>query len=293
MTNMLRRKLRSKSGASMILALVFLLFCSFVGGSVLTSATANAYRLEHLSDQQDFLNQRSAALLVSDLMQQENEEFLQLKVTDAVHNIQEVTVGNGGVVTLTGKSTKQRVITFEVFTNDSTINPMQQLMLETSVWRYLREYASGQQYTDNIVLYNFPNDLDNKSDFLFQYPVPQTESDDYKIEGSLNVTATSVSEGVTIPNYEARFSVGRESDIYDFYVDFGEASLMKLTMRASNGTTNPITVEGAPAEYNGGTLKNDADGTEYKPANVLITTTSTQTTISWRDPLIEKGGAGA
>ncbi len=292
MTNMLRRKLRSKTGASMILALVFLLFCSFVGGSVLTSATANAYRLEHLSDQQDFLNQRSAALLVSDLMQQENEEFLQLKVTDAMQTIHEMRkVNEGGAFAETDKVMNKRIITFEVFTNDSTINPMQQLMLETSVWRYLREYASGQQYTGNIVLYNFPNGLDGTDKFLFQYPESnlQMESDDYKIEGTLNVNATSAAEGITIPNYEARFSVGRESDIYDFYVDFGELSLMKMTMRASSGTTSPITIMGTPIE---GTGTDPVKG-EFTTGYIRITTTSTQTTISWRDPLIEKGGAGA
>ena len=69
MMSKLQRKLRSRTGASMILALLFLMFCSFVGSSVLVSATANAYRVKLYGEQQDFLDQRSAALLLSDELQ--------------------------------------------------------------------------------------------------------------------------------------------------------------------------------------------------------------------------------
>ena len=62
----IKKKLRSRLGASLILAMVFMLFCSFVGGSVLASATANAQRVAQLAEQQDFLLERSAALLASD-----------------------------------------------------------------------------------------------------------------------------------------------------------------------------------------------------------------------------------
>ena len=59
--NNLKRTLRSSRGASMILALVFLMFSVFVGGSVLAVATANSARIQHQTDtQQQFLRQRSA-----------------------------------------------------------------------------------------------------------------------------------------------------------------------------------------------------------------------------------------
>ena len=48
--NKILRKLRSKAGESMILAMVFMLFCSFVGGSVLASATANAQRVAQAAE---------------------------------------------------------------------------------------------------------------------------------------------------------------------------------------------------------------------------------------------------
>ena len=65
-------KLRSNSGASMVIALVFMMFCLFVGGSVLAAATANGSRVEHLSDQQDYLDQRSAAMLIADELRANN-----------------------------------------------------------------------------------------------------------------------------------------------------------------------------------------------------------------------------
>ena len=60
------RKLRSKSGATMLIAILFMMFCLFVGGSVLAAASANGYRVAHMADQQDFLSQRSAAILIAD-----------------------------------------------------------------------------------------------------------------------------------------------------------------------------------------------------------------------------------
>jgi len=48
----------------MLIALVFMLFCVFVGGSVLAAATANGARLKQSAqEEQDYLSARSAALL--------------------------------------------------------------------------------------------------------------------------------------------------------------------------------------------------------------------------------------
>ena len=63
------KKLRQSKGASLIIALVFMLFCIFVGGSVLASAAANSARLKRtIADDQDYLNVRSAAVLLADEM---------------------------------------------------------------------------------------------------------------------------------------------------------------------------------------------------------------------------------
>ena len=86
-----------------------------------------------------------------------------------------------------------------------------------------------------------------------------------------------------IPAYTANISVGRDQDIYDFFVDFGDNSQLKLTMNAFSGSSNPITIEN-PASIDNG---------QYFTGNayVQVTIESTQTSISWKNPLIEKGGA--
>lgn len=273
------RKLRSRSGASMIMAMVFMLFCAFVGGSVLASATANAYRVAHLEEQQAFLMERSAALLLSDELQLENDEQFRLSVADSVRSIQEVTVGNGGVVRPTATPPRtERVISFQLTTNDADVTEMQRLMLETTVWRYLLENAAGEAYTLELV--NFPDGVTRPDQFYFVRDIPTGEVTDYTIEGSMQVTGTA--SAVSLPAYTANFSSGRENNIYDFYVDFGELSQLKLTMNAYSGTSNPIEVKSPASE-------DSTSSTGY----VQITTQVTQTTISWDDPMIEKGGAAS
>lgn len=63
--NAIKNKLQSKSGASIIIALLFFLICSVIGGIVLVSANANAGRLSHTrQEQQAYLTASSAVRLV-------------------------------------------------------------------------------------------------------------------------------------------------------------------------------------------------------------------------------------
>lgn len=305
----LQRKLRSKTGASMILALVFLLFCSFVGGSVLVSATANAYRVAHLAEQQDFLNQRSAALLLGDELQLESGKQFRLHVVDADKTTREVNIVNGGGVVETGNKTEERVITFQFVTNVPTgdITGLQRLMLESTVWRYLRENVAGETKKTTVVISNFPFSEVTLNDFCFKYSgitvsngtvvngvvkdcvvkvLETSNADPMAVEGEMTVSGTA--EQVTLPSYTARFSSGKGDELYDFHVDFGDLSQLRLTMDAFSGTSNEITVESPTTE---GYLYTDTaeSGTGY----IQVTNKSTQTTISWDDPLVEKGGAEA
>ena len=62
-------KLKSNTGSTLILALLFMLICVFVGGSVLVAATVNGDRLSgKREEQQALLNQRSiVSVMVSEL----------------------------------------------------------------------------------------------------------------------------------------------------------------------------------------------------------------------------------
>ena len=71
----LSQKVKSNTGATLLIAIVFMLFCVFVGGSVLAAATVNGSRLKKsVESEQAYLSQRSAALLIAE----------QLYSTDAV-----------------------------------------------------------------------------------------------------------------------------------------------------------------------------------------------------------------
>lgn len=279
----IKKKLRSRVGASLILAMVFMLFCSFVGGSVLASATANAQRVAQHAEQQDFLLERSAALLASDQLQLGTGKFLRLSITDADKLVEEVRIGNGGKVELTGESKMMRVISFQV-NSSAPLTQLHRLLLESTVYRYLREFAPGNDY-DELVFVNFPGNVTKLEDFMFRYTLPSATSDDYDIRGSLSVSATMHgSSGVSIPGYTANFSSGRGDDLYDFFIDFGENSQVRMTLNAYNGTTQPITIKTPATE---GQIPDDDDPTNY----IQVTTVTRQITVSWEDPLIEKGGA--
>ena len=76
-------KLRSRSGKSMVLALIFLLFCLSLGGTVLASAFGNASRTAGQAEmEQCYVNQRSAMLLLADLLKGTPESKHQLTVED-------------------------------------------------------------------------------------------------------------------------------------------------------------------------------------------------------------------
>lgn len=71
----LGQKIKSNKGATLLIAIVFMLFCVFIGGSVLAAATVNGSRLKKsVESEQAYLSQRSAALLIAE----------QLYSTDAV-----------------------------------------------------------------------------------------------------------------------------------------------------------------------------------------------------------------
>lgn len=77
----IKRKLGSKRGASMLMAMVFLLFCLMIGGSVLAAASANGSRAARkLAEEQDYLSQRSATLLLADMLKGPEDTAMQLTV---------------------------------------------------------------------------------------------------------------------------------------------------------------------------------------------------------------------
>lgn len=291
--NLIKRKLRSQSGASMLIAMVFMMFCVFIGGSVLASASANGYRVAHLSDQQDFLSQRSAALLISDELQGSYTNRLRLTISDVDLTAREVEVLNGGGIRYTGNSKAVRTITFQAPSN-LVMTPFQRVAFETTVWQYLKTNklapsgAAATGYTPvEVELKNFvysdgsvdPNthelvkvNIDSLSDFWLQY----TLSDTLEVKGAINITSSDV----PIAQIPAQYESCEDARLYDFAVSFGDYSQMIVSMSASYGERNPVELTKITT-YDDGT-------TEYDAAEVY--TKTRKPVISWDYPLIEKGG---
>lgn len=69
MTGTIKKKLKSQSGSSMVIAMLFLLFCGVVGGVALTAASANLGRDARIrTEPRDFLLVESSALLLRDTL---------------------------------------------------------------------------------------------------------------------------------------------------------------------------------------------------------------------------------
>lgn len=292
----LQRKLRSKTGSTMIMALMFLLFCSFVGSSVLVSATANAYRVAHLNEQQDFLNQRSAALLLSDQLQLETGEMFRLHIVKAEKIYQQYDFTDEKVAKPVGDPVEQTVITFQLITNDHEVTELQRLMLETTVWRYLRENAADEECI--VMIQDFWEKSGSPTgiaitDFWYRYvPLSSNEielssTDNREVQGVIDVSGSWLTSTgtVNLPGYTASFESGKGDDLYDFTVNFGSDSQLQLVMGAFSGTSDPIEVVGTIEE---GTMPGST-----QTVNVKVTTRSTTTTISWDDPVVKKGDAQA
>ncbi len=272
--NQISRKLRSNSGATMIIALMFMMFCLFVGGSVLASASANGYRVAHLSDQQDYLDQRSAAMLISDELSAGSVSH-QLTVHDVTQVVQQVTVGDGGVITPVGQPTTYHTITFQAPAG-LQMNALQRVLYEATVWRYLAENSVDLTKT-KVEITNFTYQGGTVIGGISGVTNPfwyQTSA----TTGQISITGSK--SGTQFTAFTAYFESDDNQGLYDFLVSFGEFSQLKVAMHAFTGTRTPVVRETIAPWTSGGTT-----------FDAQITTTSQQYVISWDTPMIEKGGA--
>lgn len=285
MMKQIQNKLRSKSGASMLIALVFMLFCLFVGGAVLAAASVNGYRAAHQSDQQDFLSQRSACLLLADEIDGASGLNRRLVVNDVYQEYKPIIIlDGGGTVEDNSRSPKKiRTITFTApFTSTAPMTVVQRVMYETAVCRYLEENSINLDPSTNggVAITIVCNDFWHGSSKLefsqFWYQYIHGEAD---IGGSIDIQG-KVGTGVNVSefdSYTANFSCGGgEDDLYDFTVDFGSFSQMTVSANAFSGSTEIV----LPGEH-----YTDAAG------NWEVTSRNLKSTISWKDAYIGKGGA--
>lgn len=222
----IKRKLRSQRGASMLLAMVFLMFCLFIGGSVLAAATANGSRVEHLkNDQQDYLSQRSAMLLMADLLTGEDGNPLNI-------TIKEVTKPK----TVAGVTTDVTTATFTSSNAPTTPNALQQLVFECVVKNSTPEGATANYSALNLT----------------------SLSSNGAKEGTITITEPILTEGDTAKTLKAIYKFSEDYDltiVFDFTpapeaggeaAAPSESAYLTLTMngKVNRGTPNKISVGG-------------------------------------------------
>lgn len=256
----LERKLRSNAGASMIFALVFLLFCVFIGGSVLAAATANAGRVASMTtDQQEYLSQRSAALVMADMLTETDDAPMQLIVKEVVMTTSSGVPAEGeedGAATSTTIET-----TYTMETNEAKRRSvLQRILIENAVRKYRASKADAGTGTEHF------------SGFLFAGMTDTYTKDTLQLYQS-----DVVSFGVIDPA-STELTVWGNMSGYDMELGFDELdengllksdplSQISLTINAYFSTSDAVTVE-----KNGTTSK------------------TTTTIIRWDPPVIEKGG---
>lgn len=212
----IKNKLSSKSGASMLLALVFLLFCLMVGGSVLSAASANGSRAaQKKTDQQDYLSQRSASLLLADMLKSTDDSAMQLTIKDVV-------------------STSGRAITFMAHGTEAKSN-LQMLLYELAIGSYLTP-LSAEEYT--------PYYLNLGQNYSFQSSPEK--------EGSISVVLTAEGMEETLA---AQYCTNEDGDFFIDYAVAPPAgaggetqppqhSYVTLSMKCYTAPGNPVTVNG-------------------------------------------------
>ena len=135
----LKQKLHSQRGASMLMAMIFLMFCLLIGGFVLSAATANSSRIEHLvNDQQDYLNQRSALTIMADMLTPPSENKLEI-----VFRKQTVTVNDTDITEL------YIDIPSENYKGDN-IPAIQKILYDVAIDRILTKYYSDYDPSEDI-----------------------------------------------------------------------------------------------------------------------------------------------
>ena len=296
--NLIQKKLRSQSGASLLIALMFMLFCLFVGGAVLVAASANGYRVAHLSDQQDFLSQRSACLLLADEIDGNRGGQHKLTVTDVTEVYQPLTVlpGGGRVEDTSRPTVTEHTLTFGAgFTAANSMTTVQRIMYETAVCRYLLEngidltgIANGIRYHVSLEGFYY-----NGSAFTLDNFWCRSNTDGYCADGSIRIKGITGANNIEFTDYTAYFNCGTGERLFDFYVNFGTYTQMTVAAEAyfSDLVIGPIRDEADGTLHIQQTQADGSTVTQSYSGHWEVNRTTHKTTVGWEEAYIEKGGA--
>ena len=259
-------KLRSRSGASLLIAMVFMMICAFVGGSVLAASTANTLHIKALTtDQQKFLCQRSATMLLRDELKP-SSGHLRLTVlcknitTQHGHRDSSAFINDGEAI----KTEEMEIVIFQ-----PAENAMQRLLLESAVLR-CAEYFGVEDPTD-IQLTGFSWKNGSNTETL------TSVSQFWLYGGGSTIRVNDPISGQQDAMVQCTGSDEMKSFIEAFKLNFGEETQMTLTVKAS------VTEKSLPGRAAQETLL--SDGTLAK-----VSSSTKSYIVDWKNPRIEKGG---
>lgn len=207
----LKCKLKSRSGASMILAMVFLLFCLCVGGAVLAASFANGSRATSQAyDEQSFLSQRSALGLMAEMLEQ-NTPSLHLEIQDEV-------LENGS-----------HKLTFTIPGNGETVkNALQRVLYENAVHKYMEGLT-----IDSVTYVNFKFENTGEGPYAIEPTL-------YQRQGTINITLQNSSGN----QMQAHTAVYSNPESYDLVIELGQdaqsGSNLLLRVSATQVTATDI-----------------------------------------------------
>lgn len=252
----LKEKLHSAKGSSLLIVMVYFLLCLFVGGVVLTAATANGGRLAAMkADHQANYAQRSAAMVVQDELKDKKTSLVIKKITTTTR-----------VTTANGTTTVSETVTYalKISGQDGT-SMLQNIIQQAAAKVYLEKGARSTTPT---------------FDKLMHAETPITTQDMlYDDTGVIVFTVGGM-------ELTGKYSCNHVSDkqFGTFVIQFsgpgeGDDCQVSLVIPASVDTRN---------ESVGVTTSVDSDHNTRTDIREQIE----RTTVTWSDPVIRKGAVG-
>lgn len=188
------QKLKSRRGASIILALMFFLVCAVIGGAVLASSVSNAGRLSHQAEeQQAYLTVSSAAKLVRDELSGISFSAVDTDHPDLLNSFDLVSDANSlsDVVSEMVKDIYDGVQTMTLY-HDFSVSSDDPALEDVTALLTMSDSGSGK-YSITVVL-----SLDGSGQYTMTVAVPVTVSES-TVSGVITETNEVSGEETEIP----------------------------------------------------------------------------------------------
>lgn len=258
----LANKLRSRSGSSILLALMFLLIVTFVGSSVLVSATGNAGRLNNMRERrQRYLSERSAAMILRDqLVSAADAKTLTIEATQTTTTV--TTVGTGTTNVTTTVENFPKVMP----PNADKCTQFHELMFQAAI----AKCQESMGFTAGTAGVNLPVSDRNWKDWVQDAAIPVTPTTgqiQVEVQNSAGKKVDQAIDGV----YSCK--VINDGRTILFRISFEQLSVVvRGDMRTTNLTQSLVS--------------DNVDGNQ----RTVVKNGGTKTVITWQKPTIVKGG---